>query len=90
MNEQYKNKIAPKFTDYQVKRDCTLLDFLINDGRFARINHVNLILDKINCFHCIVLRKQYGHRKTDVSCSCYCDFHVYAMFDSVSLNSSRQ
>ena len=31
MNEQYKNKIAPKFIDYKVKRDCTLLDFLIND-----------------------------------------------------------
>ena len=31
MNEQYKNKIAPKYTDYKVKRDCTLLDFLIND-----------------------------------------------------------
>ena len=31
MNEQYKYKIAPKFNDYKVKRECTLLDFLMND-----------------------------------------------------------
>ena len=31
MNEQYKNKIAPKFTNYFVKRNCTLLEFLMND-----------------------------------------------------------
>ncbi len=31
MNEQYKSKIAPKFNDFTVKRECTLLEFLMND-----------------------------------------------------------
>ena len=31
MNEQYKSKIALKFNDYTVKRECTLLEFLMND-----------------------------------------------------------
>ena len=55
---------VPVRRGFQVEflRGKILLNLLVDDGRFAGIDHVDLFLDEINGLDRIVLGKQHGHR----------------------------
>ena len=65
-NDEFRILICavPVRRGFQVEflRGKILLNLLVDDGRFAGIDHVDLFLDEINGLDRIVLGKQHGHR----------------------------